>query len=88
MAKLIRYSGTVQGVGFRATAAMIARHHDVRGWVKNLPDGGVELIVDGSSSAMEAFLTAVRTRMADYIDSESCEERDLDHPVEGFRIVH
>ena len=34
MAKVVYYSGMVQGVGFRATAEMIARHHPIRGWVR------------------------------------------------------
>ena len=61
MAKKVTYSGRVQGVGFRATAAAIASDHAVRGWVRNLPDDRVELLVDGPPEAVEAFLNAVRT---------------------------
>ncbi len=88
MAKLVHYSGTVQGVGFRATTSRIARHHPVRGWVRNLPDGRVEILVDGNNEAVEAFLAELRKRMADYIDEEMIEERVLDKPLEGFRIVN
>jgi acylphosphatase len=87
MAKLVHYSGTVQGVGFRVTTSSIARHHPVTGWVRNLPDGRVELLVDGSDEAVEAFLADVRKRIADFIDDETIEERVLDKPLEGFRIV-
>ena len=41
------YQGRVQGVGFRYTVASIARRFPVTGYVKNLPDGNVELAVDG-----------------------------------------
>ncbi len=39
-------SGTVQGVGFRASAQREARRSGVRGWVRNLPNGGVEVVAD------------------------------------------
>jgi acylphosphatase len=88
MAKLVHFAGTVQGVGFRATTANIARFHTIRGWVRNLPDGRVELLVAGSTEAVESFLADVRKRMADYIDDEKSEEREEDEPIEGFRIVY
>ena len=44
-ARQVFYSGKVQGVGFRYTAKRIAGGYEVTGWVKNLPDGRVELQV-------------------------------------------
>ncbi|MCI0705291.1 MAG: acylphosphatase [Planctomycetia bacterium] len=89
MAKLVYYSGDVQGVGFRATSASIARRHPmVRGWVRNLPDGRVELLADGPAEAVDAFLTDVRDRMASYIESEDIFEREGDDSLSGFRITH
>src|SRR5687768_505983 len=76
MAKVVYYAGDVQGVGFRATAAWLARRHPaVRGWVRNLPDGRVELLADGPGDAVEAFLEDVRDRMAGRIESEQVTER-------------
>ena len=43
VAKQVIYSGRVQGVGFRFTTRQIASGYEVNGWVKNLPDGRVEL---------------------------------------------
>ncbi|MBF0516001.1 MAG: acylphosphatase [Nitrospirae bacterium] len=40
--------GRVQGVCFRAFTRDIARRSDVRGWVKNLPNGDVEVVLEGS----------------------------------------
>jgi acylphosphatase len=53
------YDGRVQGVGFRATVKGIARGYDVLGWVKNLPDGRVELLAAGDLEEVEAFLEAI-----------------------------
>ncbi len=88
MAKVVYYSGDVQGVGFRASAVWIARIHTaVRGWVRNLADGRVELLADGSADAIEAFLADVRRQMADHIAAEDVTEREPDEPLSGFRIV-
>ena len=42
---LVIFSGRVQGVGFRYTSNQIAWRFDVTGWVKNLPDGSVQMVV-------------------------------------------
>ena len=88
MATLVYYSGNVQGVGFRATAAGIARRHPaVRGWVRNRADGRVELLADGPAVAVAAFLADLRDRMADHIAGEDAFDRDPDPTLVGFRIV-
>ncbi len=88
MAQVVYYSGDVQGVGFRATAVWIARlHPTVRGWVRNLPDGRVELLADGTTDAIEAFLAEIRRRMAENIAAEEIAEREPDGPLTGFRVV-
>ncbi len=89
MAKVVYYSGHVQGVGFRATTAWIARTHpQIRGWVRNLSDGRVELLADGEVGAIEAFLADVRQRMAEHITAEEAFEREPDLALAGFRITH
>src|SRR5437868_3616157 len=67
-ARLVHYSGRVQGVGFRASTATLARDYPVTGWVKNLPDGSVEMRVEGPEDAILAFLQAVRTQWQKNID--------------------
>jgi acylphosphatase len=50
------YEGNVQGVGFRWTVRHTASGFDVTGWVRNLPDGRVELQVTGGDEEVRAFL--------------------------------
>jgi acylphosphatase len=50
------YEGHVQGVGFRFTVRRIAKGFDVTGWVRNLPDGRVELQVTGKEHEVRAFV--------------------------------
>jgi acylphosphatase len=50
----------VQGVGFRYFAERAARKAGVAGWVRNLPDGRVETVVEGSEGAVDAYLAEIR----------------------------
>ena len=49
-------SGRVQGVSFRAATCREARELGVVGWVRNLPDGSVELEVEGPDDRVAALL--------------------------------
>jgi acylphosphatase len=49
-------SGRVQGVFFRACTAREANSLNVSGWVRNLPDGRVEALVEGEAAAVEALV--------------------------------
>ena len=53
-------SGRVQGVGFRWFVREAARQHRVAGWVRNRPDGTVELEASGDDGAFREFLEAIR----------------------------
>jgi acylphosphatase len=48
--------GTVQGVFYRASAEQEAQRLGVGGWVRNRPDGSVELVVEGDDAAVEQML--------------------------------
>jgi acylphosphatase len=63
----VHYSGRVQGVGFRYTVRRIALQFAVTGFVKNLPDGRVELVVEGRPAEIRSMLRVVRTEMGRYI---------------------
>lgn len=67
----IRFTGRVQGVGFRATTVRVASDHDVAGYVRNMPDGSVECVVEGSTAALQSFLQDLLTVMARYVRQHS-----------------
>jgi acylphosphatase len=78
--KKVLYAGHVQGVGFRYTAQRLAASHPVAGYVRNLPDGRVELVAEGDAAAVQHFLDSVARRLA-----ENIETRDTsDEPPEGL----
>jgi acylphosphatase len=63
----VLYSGRVQGVGFRYTVNRLARNYEVTGFVRNLPDGCVRLVVEGQADEMGRFLEDVARTMSGYI---------------------
>ena len=65
--RTVVYSGRVQGVGFRMTALQRSRGFAVTGFVRNLDDGRVELVVEGVVDQIELFLGAVADDLNQFI---------------------
>lgn len=61
------FAGRVQGVGFRYQTLQVAKEFEVAGYVQNLPDGRVQLEVEGRPAEVVAFVSAVEERMHGYI---------------------
>ena len=86
VSKRVSYWGRVQGVGFRYTAQHLAGSYGIKGYVRNLPGGDVELVAEGSSDKVDAFLAAVAQRMAGYIEKTSVQdETPGGYPQFGIR---
>lgn len=49
-------TGRVQGVGFRYFTVRCANNLGLRGWVRNLPDGGVEAVIQGQDDSIEQMI--------------------------------
>jgi acylphosphatase len=61
IARRFHVSGRVQGVGFRYFTQDVAIREGVTGYVRNLPDGRVEVVVEGEREAVTRVERAVRT---------------------------
>lgn len=66
----ITYTGRVQGVGFRATAASVVRDLPLTGWVRNEPDGSVTLEIQGSDDDLREARDRVARAMRANIRGE------------------
>jgi acylphosphatase len=84
----VYYSGHVQGVGFRYTAHSISRGYKVAGYVRNLPDGRVELIAEGEPHELNTFLAEVRERFFNFIRDERCDDGPATGEFIRFEILH
>jgi acylphosphatase len=84
----IVYSGNVQGVGFRYSVKSTATGFEVTGTVRNLPDGRVELIAEGTEPELKAFRAAIRdSGLEHFIDREEFTWSEAQNQFRGFEIV-
>jgi acylphosphatase len=82
------FSGRVQGVGFRYTVKNIAIQHNVSGYVRNLPDGRVELVLEGPDQEMDQVMDAVNSRMTEFIKKIDLNEVPATGEFDYFQIRH
>ena len=79
----ILFFGRVQGVGFRYHAMYGARNHGLTGWVENLPDGSVEMEVQGPAAAIDRMILDIE-RSGRWIRIDQIDSRVMS-AVEGER---
>jgi acylphosphatase len=83
------YSGRVQGVGFRYTVRTVATGFEVTGTVRNLEDGRVELVAEGTKPELDEFLVAVRdSEVGRFIKNEQTNWSEAKNEFRGFEIAH
>ncbi len=87
IARKFLISGEVQGVGYRFFAQRAAARHQIIGYVRNLPDGRVESLAEGTQASVEAFKHDLATGPA-YAQVINIEEINLDPTgaYSSFRI--
>jgi len=79
--------GRVQGVGFRYFTRGAALREGVYGWVRNVPDGNVEIEAEGEAEAMERFEHRIRQGPSGArIDHVDASESVPSHHNTGFEI--
>jgi acylphosphatase len=80
------FTGRVQGVGFRYQTLQVAKEFEVAGYVANLPDGRVQLEVEGPSPEISAFVAAVEARLHGYIRKTERSGSKRPPQFQGFSI--
>jgi len=84
----VLYSGKVQGVGFRYTAKTVATGFEITGTIRNLPDGRVELVAEGSRQELADFRAAILDAgLAGFIRDEQVTWASAKNELRGFEIV-
>jgi len=82
------YSGRVQGVGFRYTTRKVADGFEVTGTVRNLADGRVELLAEGTENELDAFREGIRDAgLEHFIKNEEVKWAEAENNFRGFEIV-
>ncbi len=67
----IHFTGRVQGVGFRASTEHIAAGFAVTGYVRNLTDGRVELVAEGTAGELAGLVREITARLGHYIRQQT-----------------
>ncbi len=84
----IIYSGRVQGVGFRYAVKTVVTGFEVTGTVRNLDDGRVELIAEGTQSELEEFQRAIQdSEVSRFIRKEIVFWSEAKNEFRGFEII-
>jgi len=86
-ARKIIFFGRVQGVGFRFTAFRTANRLQLVGWVRNLPDGSVEMLTQGASGDIEQCLIEIKDYFSGYITDIKIDEVPVNAACNDFRIT-
>ena len=87
VARHIIFTGSVQGVGFRFTAHRIAGRHQLTGYVRNLADGTVEMLAQGSAEDIDDCIRDIQQSLPGHIRDVNIQEVPPDPTHRDFRIT-
>ncbi|MCA9408993.1 MAG: acylphosphatase [Candidatus Omnitrophica bacterium] len=82
----IFYSGIVQGVGFRYTVNSIAKDLGVKGWVRNLVDGRVEILAEGLEETLKQMCLDIENHFDRNIRDKQVDMREASQKFQNFEI--
>jgi acylphosphatase len=83
----IIFKGRVQGVGFRFTAHRMAHRHQLIGFVRNLPDGTVEMLAQGPARDIDDCMRDIKDYFGDYLRKAEIQEVPPDPKYNDFKIT-
>ena len=86
MTEQILFTGHVQGVGFRWTTERIASQLPLRGFVRNLPDGRVEVVVAGAAASIQQMIDKLQERFGSGITGIERQTLRSANELAGFMI--
>jgi acylphosphatase len=86
-AKKIVFSGRVQGVGFRFTALNIANRYELKGYVRNIPAGEVEMVAQGLAEMIDECVRDLQDSFVGTISHIDIEEATPDPKLTDFKIT-
>ena len=88
IAKQIIFKGRVQGVGFRYTTHRVASRYDLSGFVRNLPDGSVEALLQGTAPNIQACLNDLKDTFGGYLRDINTTDQPVNPQYHDFRITY
>ncbi len=85
--KRLKITGVVQGVGYRAWAKRLADMLNVSGYVRNMPDGSVEMVVCADDKIINVMINAAKKGpAASVVKGVEVFDTDFKPEKEGFEI--
>ena len=87
VAKHIIFAGQVQGIGFRFTALSVANHYKLTGFVRNLRNGGVEMLAQGQPDDIDKCVQEIKNTIGSYIAEVKIEDATFDPQYKDFKIT-
>ena len=83
----IIFNGNIQGVGFRFTTRTFAKECGVTGWVKNLPDGKVEILAEGEENGIHKLCDLLEVQFEGFIRGKQIKFSNASGKFKDFQVA-